>query len=209
MIATTLTSEDGQDKRRAFGTGGHAVPRWVLLTDEARLADPSALIARLPRGSAVIVRDRDSKRATDTVAGLRQACRSLGILLSQSVTEVPKRLAADGLHIPEHALKRWRRIDVLRLQPALLTTSAHTRIGAVRAFRLGADAVLLSPVFPTASHPGRASLGLWRFAAIARTAPLPVIALGGITYSNARQVQELGAAGIAGIGLFAEAPEAR
>lgn len=205
----TLTSEVRQDKRRAFGAGGYPVPRWFLLTDEERLTDPSTLMARLPRGSAVIVRDRDSRRAEDTVAGLRQACRSLGITLSQSVIEVPKRLAAEGLHIPEHALKRWRRIDILRLQPALLTTSAHTRGGIDRAVRLGADAVLLSPVFPTASHPGRRSLGLWRFAAIVRTAPLPVIALGGITVGNARRVRELGAAGIAGIGLFAEAPEAR
>jgi thiamine-phosphate pyrophosphorylase len=57
-------------------------------------------------------------------------------------------------------------------------------IGLAR--RLGADAALLSPVFPTRSHPGGAVLGPVRFRLLARQARLPVIALGGMTGAKAR-----------------------
>lgn len=184
------------------------MPAWVLMTDEVRLADPSALVERLPPGSAVIVRDRDPARRTMTVCGLRAVCRARGVFVAEALTGVPDRLYGDSLHIPEHALGSWRRVDLVRLQPALVTASAHSRGAAVRAFKLGVDAVLLSPVFATRSHPGGAYLGLMRFSAIARQVPLPVIALGGIGLRDVERLREAGATGIAGIGLFAEAPEA-
>jgi thiamine-phosphate pyrophosphorylase len=54
------------------------------------------------------------------------------------------------------------------------------------AARLGADAALLSPVFPTRTHPGGAVLGPVRFRLLARHSRLPVIALGGMTAHRAR-----------------------
>ncbi|PJC68422.1 MAG: thiamine phosphate synthase, partial [Zetaproteobacteria bacterium CG_4_8_14_3_um_filter_59_5] len=48
----------------------------------------------------------------------------------------------------------------------------------------GADFALLSPVFPTASHPGAPHLGVEAFRELAGAASLPVIALGGITPEN-------------------------
>ncbi|WP_343868577.1 thiamine phosphate synthase, partial [Caenispirillum bisanense] len=62
---------------------------------------------------------------------------------------------------------------------------------------LGADAALLSPVFPTRSHPGAATLGPWRFSLWAGAARLPVVALGGVTAATARRLGH--AAGTAGI----------
>jgi thiamine-phosphate pyrophosphorylase len=53
------------------------------------------------------------------------------------------------------------------------------------AARLGADAALLSPVFPTATHPGGEVLGPVRFQLLARQSKLPIIALGGMTKSRA------------------------
>jgi thiamine-phosphate pyrophosphorylase len=54
--------------------------------------------------------------------------------------------------------------------------------------RLGADAMLLSPVFPTRSHPGGAVLGPVRFRLLARLAARPVIALGGLDRRTARRL---------------------
>ena len=54
------------------------------------------------------------------------------------------------------------------------------------AARLGADAALLSPVFPTRSHPGALVLGPVRFRLLTRQAGLPVIALGGMSAHKAR-----------------------
>ena len=47
------------------------------------------------------------------------------------------------------------------------------------------DAVFLSPVFATTSHPGAASLGPLRAAMIAAHEQVPVYALGGVTARKA------------------------
>lgn len=75
-------------------------------------------------------------------------------------------------------------------------------MAVLRAAMFSVDAVLVSPVFPTKSHEASQALGLMRFAAIAAAAPIPVIALGGISAARIRRVFRAGAAGIAGIGLF-------
>ncbi len=83
-----------------------------------------------------------------------------------------------------------------------MTAAAHDAAAIRRAARHGAHAVLLSPVFATASHPGAPSLGPLRFARLARCSPIPVYALGGITAETARRLAGSGAVGLAGIGLF-------
>jgi thiamine-phosphate pyrophosphorylase len=48
--------------------------------------------------------------------------------------------------------------------------------------------VILSPVFPTRSHPGAPALGPLRWAALARRAAGPVVALGGVDGARARRL---------------------
>ena len=85
----------------------------------------------------------------------------------------------------------------------MLTVAAHGRAGLARGRRLGADAVVLSPVFPTASHPGAAALGLLRWAALAaRGGARPVVALGGVGSRNAVRLPRW-AGGLAAIGGLA------
>jgi thiamine-phosphate pyrophosphorylase len=52
-----------------------------------------------------------------------------------------------------------------------------------------ADAILLSPVFPTRSHPGQSALGPVKFRLLAARAMVPVIALGGMNERRARQLK--------------------
>lgn len=82
---------------------------------------------------------------------------------------------------------------------------AHDAREMAAAGRGGADMVLLSPLFPTRSHPGGASLGRVRFAKLARGADMPVIALGGVKREHGRMLRGVGAAGWAAIdGLASE-----
>ncbi len=105
----------------------------------------------------------------------------------------------DGIHLSEaqarsgSGARLWR-----RTKRCLLTVSSHGRgkLGG----DIAADAIILAAVFPTASHPGRRSLGALRFAELARGSRMPVIALGGVTATNARKVVQAGADGIAAIG---------
>ncbi len=172
------------------------------MSDEDRLANPAPLLPYLPPASAIIVRRRDPADAREMARALTLAAVSYGVRVLLSATTPIDRLDAHGLHIPEAGLRYWKKTDLERLQPSLVTASAHSPSAAMRAAGFGADAVLVSPVFATESHETRPALGLMRFATIARAAPLPVIALGGITAPQLRRVFHAGAAGIAGIGLF-------
>ncbi|HEV8510751.1 MAG TPA: thiamine phosphate synthase [Gemmatimonadales bacterium] len=78
--------------------------------------------------------------------------------------------------------------------------SVHDLAEAEAARTAGADYLVVGPVFATASHPGRAPLGLKRLKAIIKAADgLPVIAIGGITADRVREVRKSGAYGIAAI----------
>jgi thiamine-phosphate pyrophosphorylase len=89
---------------------------------------------------------------------------------------------ADGIYGAARALTP-RRAGLLQL------ATAHDLAEIGLAARLGAHAVLLSPVFPTRSHPGGAVLGAARFRLLARQSPLPVIALGGMNARSARALR--------------------
>jgi len=78
--------------------------------------------------------------------------------------------------------------------------SVHDLAEAEGARTEGADYLVVGPVFATASHPGRAPLGLQRLQAIASAVDgLPVIAIGGITVDRVREVRNSGAYGVAAI----------
>jgi thiamine-phosphate diphosphorylase len=78
--------------------------------------------------------------------------------------------------------------------------SVHDLAEAEAARTEGADYLVVGPVFATASHPGRAPLGLERLQAIASAVDgLPVIAIGGITADRVRDVKQSGAYGVAAI----------
>ena len=191
-----------RNNRRPYGIAVD-LPRWIVMTDEDRMPVSLDLVAALPFGSAVIIRNRDQEQSLADARAVRELAARQGITISVSLSSpITGPLPTNGLHIPERSLVNWKASDLGRLQPGFITTSAHSRAAAWRGWCIGADAVLLSPVFPTASHPEGQALGLMRFAAIAGTCPFPIYALGGVTMRSVRRTLQVGAQGIAGISLF-------
>ena len=178
------------------------VPRIILMTDDDRLDDPSPIIPSLPPGSAVIIRSKSETKRVQLAHAVSNLCQRQQVILLVSCETPPKQLIGDGVHIPEAAWTRWRRTDFWRLQPRLVTTSAHNLAAARRAALRGVNAVLLSPIHPTKSHPSGKSLGIWRGAAICQHIDIPTIALGGIDQKSMSRALDLGFFGCAGIGIF-------
>jgi thiamine-phosphate pyrophosphorylase len=74
----------------------------------------------------------------------------------------------------------------------------------------GANLIVLAPIFkPLSKDSTQSPLGLAAIASAARFSSTPVLALGGITPSNAHLCLEAGAAGIAGISYFSGLPTPR
>ncbi len=174
-----------------------SVPRLWLLTDARRLPDPLPLLARLPRGAAVLLRDLPAA-ATRRAA---RAARARGLVpLVAGDGRMALALRA-GLHLPDRRPVRHLLPFLLNRRGRLLSMAVHGRRGIGRARRLGASVALVSPAFPTRSHPGAPALGPLRWAALARALPCPAVALGGMTARRARGMRRL-AWGWAAIGAW-------
>ncbi|HUR94661.1 MAG TPA: thiamine phosphate synthase [Gemmatimonadales bacterium] len=113
--------------------------------------------------------------------------------------DVAAALAAQGvqLAVGDLAPRDARRV----FTAGWIGRSVHAAEEAASAVEEGADFLLVGNIYETASHPGRraAGLGLVRAAA---TFGRPVIAIGGIDATRAREVREAGAYGVAAIGAL-------
>lgn len=154
------------------------LPILWLVTDARTDAGLDRAIARLPRGSGVIFRHYHlpPRERRARLAQVRRLCRRHG-----------HRLEIAGLGYGPPA-------------PHRRLATAHDLREIGRANRMGVEAILLSPVHPTATHPGAEALGPVSFLLLARRARVPVIALGGMT---ARRFRRLPVHGWAGIDAFA------
>ena len=200
----TLSSSQPQRNSRRMFKRVDMWPSMIALTDEDRGVTALHQIVTVPAGGMFLIRRRDQASALDEAAGIATKAAQKGVLVSVSLSTPPESLPADAVHIPERALKNWRRVDLARLNPSFVSASAHGWSGIRKAAILGVDAILLSPVFATKSHAIGKNLGLFGFAALVRAAPMPVYALGGMTVARGKRTASIGAIGIAGIGLFAE-----
>src|SRR5260370_2314442 len=109
---------------------------------------------------------------------------------------------AHGAHFPEQKLAvaaSWR----IRRPDWLLTCAAHSLHACARAAGIGADAVLLAPVFATLSHPGRSCIAPPRLRLMANLLHVPIYALGGVDARSAKRLAGARLAGLAAIGGLA------
>jgi thiamine-phosphate pyrophosphorylase len=166
----------------------HPLPRLWLMTDE-RMGDALwAALEQLPRGSGVVFRHYGlplpERRALFAKVARVAARRGLVLLRAGDI-----RLGAAEAGV--HAGRS--RAAGLRTYPA------HSRRQAIAAVRKGADAVFVSPVFATRSHPAARTLGRVGLGLMTRNLPVPVIALGGMDARRGAGLRALGIHGWAGI----------
>jgi thiamine-phosphate pyrophosphorylase len=126
-------------------------------------------------------------------------------LLVNDRSDVAAAAGADGVHLTTSSLHA----DVVRGafgDEFLIGVSTHSLAEADLARRGGADFVVFGPVFETASKKEYGSAqGLANLARVSsELAPLPVLALGGVTTSNVADCIQASARGVAAIRMFDE-----
>lgn len=193
----TLMGHDGTSHSKAISMARHAARLragaapssrqapfdMALLTDE-RAGDPVSIVSALPRlpvnRIAVIFRHYDKADRAALGLALARICRTNGFLfLVAGDPALAMRLKADGIHVPQWQVQVIRGLK--KIHPGwIISAACHDAPALSRAARMGADCAFLSPVFATASHVGARPLGPLRAHAVAATARLPVLALGGI-----------------------------
>jgi thiamine-phosphate pyrophosphorylase len=134
-----------------------------------------------------------------------------GILVNDRI-DIALTEGAAGVHLGEKSLPvdEVRRFVHARVsvKDFLVGVSCHSLESAKAAVAGGADYVFFGPVFATPSKAGfGAPHGVGRLTEICRSVPIPVLAIGGITLENAASCFTAGAAGIAAIRLFQDAPD--
>ena len=182
---------------------GAALPNLLFFTDPARVADPEAVARRLPHGAGIVFRAFGAADAVDQGRRLRKIADARGLLLlAGAELALAEAIKADGLHMPE---RRAGEIPGLKIaQPGwLITTAAHSAAALIMAEQVLADAVVVSPVFPSNSPSAGAPLGVEGLKALVATSSLPVYALGGVRAETAARLAGSGIVGIAAVEALA------
>ncbi len=123
------------------------------------------------------------------------------LLLNTSIEEFSKH-DADGLHMNSNVLMACKQRPLN--ENKYLSASVHNEDELMQANKIGVDFIMLSPVLPTQSHPGAATLGWDRFYVLTEKSLSPVFALGGMDSGHLKLARQKGAQGIAAITAFWE-----
>lgn len=185
-----------------------------LVTDPKRARDSLTRVVRAAlRGGVDWVQLREKsgpalKLYEDAVAVLPTAAELGAEISINDRVDVALATGAHGVHLAARSLPP-EAARALMPSGMVLGVSVHSLEEARAAVKAGADYVTFGHVYPTSSKPGLPPRGVRELAEIVESVEVPVLAIGGITTSNVREVLATGAAGIAIIStiLAAEDPE--
>ncbi len=155
-------------------------------------------------------KDLSGRELEDLAREVVQMIRASGSktqLLINSRNDVALSAGADGVHLrssdisPKDVRKIWREANGAK--GPVVAVSCHSEAEVIAAKESGADFVVFGPVFEKSELAEIHVAGLQGLRTSCRH-DIPVLALGGVTLTNAQSYIEAGAAGIAGIRLFQE-----
>jgi len=189
-------------------------PRLTLITDTTRFSGESffSAVQHALQGGVEAVLIREKQLTSAKLLALASRLRDMthaahARLIIHTQADIAGAVDADGVHLSSldiastAAVRQWLN-DPLKT----VSVSCHNAEELDQAAACRADFALLSPVYPTASHPGMPHLGIEAFQQLAAQAALPVVALGGIDTNNCHMLRGRAMAVISAL-LGAEHPE--
>lgn len=195
------------------------LPRLIAISDAARFGvdatvEAVAHVCQQARPRSVVVQLREMELPSDTLltlgTTLRDVCRRHGqdlcinhhldLALTLGCWRVHRKPASLAAPMMRRELER-------RFECAWLTQGWHPDEGDAEPAPSGVDAVLVSPVqAPCKGRPALGQAGLER--AVARVAPVPVFALGGVDASSAARLTSASVPGVAAQAAWYIQPDA-
>jgi len=155
-------------------------------------------------------KDAETREMYYEARRLGKLCREAGAAyLINDRVDIALSVDADGVHLgqsdmPFAAARRLLGPD------KIIGLTVHNLAEALEGERLGADYLGVSPIFSTATKPDAGKpAGISLIEQIRRKVSLPLIAIGGINHSNARQVVAAGADGLCAISCVVASESAR
>jgi thiamine-phosphate pyrophosphorylase len=189
-------------------------PRGLYaIADGSSGRPPLALIAAFLEGGAAVVqlrlKDAGARELLNIARQARALCAGRALFLVNDRPDVAKLAGADGVHLGQDDLPVSAAREILGPGKWVgLSTHADAEIDLARG--AGADYLGFGPVFATQTKatplpPPHGLEGLAR--AVRRAGALPVVAIGGITAANVREVARTGAHCAAAIGELSRAAD--
>ena len=153
--------------------------------------------------AGIILREKDLEEAayTELAERILPICQAAGVpLIIHTYPEAARALGISRIHMPLPVLRSCSQagnqhsLDDFKI----IGCSTHSVAEAEEAAVLGADYLTAGHIFTTDCKKGLAPRGLSFLREVCKASPLPVHAIGGITFDEdqIRQVLECGAAGV-------------
>lgn len=186
------------------------------VTARAQLAAGQTLLTAVPSAAAggvdwIQIREKDlpPRELLALVRDALAAARPQGTrILVNDRLDVAIAAGAHGVHLGRESLPVAEVVRWVGERDFSVGASCHSLPELQEAEQAGADYAFFGPVFATPSKAAAgAPQGIDKLAAACRAVRIPVLAIGGITLDNARSCCDAGAAGIAAIRLFQQAPD--
>lgn len=161
------------------------------------------------KGGATMIqireKDLDEKAFLSEAEELLALCRSYNVpFIVNDNVELAVKIGADGVHVGQSDMNA-RDVRALIGNDKILGVSTQTVEQALFAQECGADYLGVGAVFPTGSKDDAEVLDRKTLMDICKAVSIPVVAIGGITKDNVRELKGTGIAGISVISaIFAQ-----
>ncbi|HZB35431.1 MAG TPA: thiamine phosphate synthase [Gaiellaceae bacterium] len=173
----------------------------------AIVSDPETARTAAEGGASVIqlrLKDATTEELIDQGAAFRALCTEFNVtFVVNDDVQAALALFADGVHLGQDD----EDLELALEAGMMVGRSATTPQEASQAEEDGAAYIGAGPIWATPSKPDADPIGLDRLRAISEAVRIPVIAIGGIDPTNARECIDAGAFGVAVVRAAAQAAE--
>jgi thiamine-phosphate pyrophosphorylase len=155
------------------------------------------------RAGCKIVQYREKNKSTkdliDEAKKLKKICDGKAVFLVDDRFDVALTVDADGIHIGQEDI-HFETARMLLGTDKVIGLTVHNLDEAIEAEKLGVDYIGLAPIFKTGTKEDACDpIGTKMIEIVRKNVSLPIVAVGGITKENIKDVMEAGADSVVSI----------